>query len=155
MKSGKVVVVGPAEAGKSTLIRLLAEKAMNLEHRGRTVAMDHAVLRREGGVLCLVGVPGQHVFGAVREALATRSLGLVWVHPQGEPVDAVTVDLVRAGAPAPYLVVVNRRQAGGDGGDFEPPRSLPAPHGVIFCDLVKQPETRFSIEDAIWRMVSN
>ena len=62
MRRGKVLVVGAAEAGKSTLIKSLSPGAINLEVNGRTVAMDHGMLRRAGSSLSLVGVPGQQRF---------------------------------------------------------------------------------------------
>ena len=59
MKAAKVLVVGAGEAGKSTLIRALAPNAMNLAVRGRTIAMDHAMLEYDDCRLSIVGVPGQ------------------------------------------------------------------------------------------------
>lgn len=42
------MVVGPGEAGKSTLIARLCPGAINLHAGGRTVALDHGTLRAGG-----------------------------------------------------------------------------------------------------------
>lgn len=135
--AAKVIVVGPGEAGKSTLIERLVEGAVNLATNGRTVAMDHGMMRRGSARLSLVGVPGQPRFTAVREALAVGAAGAVWVHPEGEEVDPDTVGLLGSlAAPLPYLVYVNRRAGQPGGGAFRAPRSLPPPIAILGGDLV-------------------
>lgn len=110
MRSGKILVVGRGAAGKSTLVGALAENATNLQVGGRTVAMDHATLRKDGIVLHLVGVPGQERFAGVREALARGAAGAIWVHPAEDLApDPGTVSLLASLAALPYLVCVNRR----------------------------------------------
>ena len=109
MQLGKVLVVGAGEAGKSTLIACLSPTAVNLEVEGRTVAMDHATLTRNGARLSLVGVPGQGRFEVVREALAVGARLALWVHRAGEPADVASARLVGnlAALGVPYLVIVN------------------------------------------------
>ena len=70
--AAKLIVVGPGEAGKSTLIARLVDGAVNLAVGGRTVAMDHGMLRRAGARLSLVGVPGTDR-GSPRYARRCRS----------------------------------------------------------------------------------
>lgn len=136
--AAKLIVVGPGEAGKSTLIARLVDGALNLAVRGRTVAMDHGLLRRAGARLSLVGVPGQPRFAAVREALSVGAVGAIWVHPAGEEPDAGTAELLGAvrPAPLPYVVYVNHRAGAAVRRAFEPPRPLAPPVGVFAGDLV-------------------
>ncbi len=137
--AAKLIVVGPGEAGKSTLIARLVDGAVNLAVGGRTVAMDHGMLRRAGARLSLVGVPGQSRFAAVREALSVGAVGAVWVHPAGEAADAETAALLGATRPSPlpYLVYVNHR-AGEPArrGAFEAPPPLAPPLRVFAGDLI-------------------
>lgn len=138
LTAAKLIVVGPGEAGKSTLISRLVEGAVNLAVGGRTVAMDHGLLRRAGARLSLVGVPGQPRFAAVREALSVGAAGAIWVHPAGEEPDGETVALLGATSPAPlpYIVYVNHRAGGAVRGGFEAPPPLAPPQGVFVGDLV-------------------
>lgn len=128
MTAGKIAVVGPGEGGKSTLIRVLAERAMNLEVGGRTVGMDHGTLRRGARALSLVGVPGQDRFRVVQEVLLAGARGAVWVHPAGTSPAAGTAELVEllAARGTPYLVYVNQRAETG-GGEWGTPEQLPSP----------------------------
>jgi hypothetical protein len=133
-----VLVVGAAEAGKSTLIRALSPTAVNLAVNGRTVAMDHASLIRGERVLSLVGVPGQPRFQAVREVLAAGARCAVWVHRAGTPRDPATVGLVASLSQrgVPYLVLVNRWAGeGGEADGWSPAPAQAPPHAVLSCDL--------------------
>lgn len=103
---GKVLVVGAAEAGKSTLIGTLCSDAVNLEVGGRTVGFDHGILRRGDDKLSLVGVPGQERFAAVRDSLSAAVLSVIWVHKAGEDYCQMTAAMVGELA-APYIVFVN------------------------------------------------
>lgn|GEM_PF-726163 len=137
MRLGKVLVVGAAEAGKSTLIRALCPEAVNLEVNGRTVAMDHATLSRDGQVLSLVGVPGQPRFEPVREALAVGTRCTVWVHRAGTPSDPLTTSLVArlVDRQVPYFVYVNQHRSSTATG-WPAPAGLPPPEAVLEGDLL-------------------
>ena len=156
MGSGKILVIGRGEAGKSTLISALARDATNLAVRGRTVAMDHATLRRGGAVLHLVGAPGQSRFAAVREALSRRAHGVIWVHPawDTEPhreTVALLAGLTKTGAR--YLVCVNQQS---DRPSYEliHPRGLPAPESTFYGNLVKGERDFIArLVEEIWRLL--
>lgn len=109
MRAVKVVVLGPGEAGKSTLIARLCPDAINLHAGGRTVALDHGTLRAEGVCLHFFGVPGQERFAEVQETLLRGAhLGVVVV-AAGQQLDLLTrrwsESLTAAGVP--LLLVVN------------------------------------------------
>lgn len=154
MSRCKVVVVGPAEAGKSTLIRLLTERAMNVAVRGRTVAMDHGLLWRNGEMVTVVGVPGQPRFAPVREVLSQRARGAIWVHPAGQAPDQPTVELLNNDCRAvPYLVVVNQRDGEAGREAFQTPNGLRLPSHVIAGDLVTDVGLVETIKRAIWSWI--
>jgi signal recognition particle receptor subunit beta len=154
LKAAKILIVGAPEAGKSTLVRLVAERSLNLEHRGRTVALDHGILRSGPQTLSLVGVPGQERFAVVREALAVRATGAVWVHRPSASPDPSTVALLRGlGQEVPYLVLVNERRDDSPSTGFPAPADLPPPREVIHGDLLGDSTTRERLEAAMWRLV--
>lgn len=155
MRLGKVLVVGPGEAGKSTLIGALCPDALNLSVRGRTVAMDHASLRRNGHSVSLVGVPGQARFAAVREALAGGAVASVWVHRAGLPNDAATEDLVAqlAADGVPYLVYLNHHLSDQRDGEWVVPRSCPTPRVVVSGNLLHPGTSLERLQEELWAMV--
>lgn len=150
----KVVVVGPGEAGKSTLVSRVGSQPMNLSHRGRTVAMDHGTLLRGERRAYLIGLPGQPRFAPVREALLTGAAAVVWVHPEGDLADAWTLDLLAGPLNRlPYLVLVNRRKGAGVAQRFSAPPTLPPPREVLVADLFGDAAALKLVEEAIWRLL--
>lgn len=147
MPVAKLVVLGPGEAGKSTLISLLTRGAVNLAVGGRTVAMDHGALQVGDWRLSVVGMPGQARFAPVREALFRGAAAAVWVHPAGTEPDVSTVALLDSGnrAVPPYVVYENER--GGEPGEaFVAPLGVPAPRAIIRANLLS---TRPRLEELL------
>jgi signal recognition particle receptor subunit beta len=151
-----VVVVGPGEGGKSTLIRRLAgDGAMNLEVSGRTVAMDHGVLRHGDTEITLIGVPGQPRFAAVREALVIGARAAIWLHPAGQAPDAATVSLLQSAelCDRPYLVFVNTRD--GSAPTFIPVPSLKPPRGILCGNLIDSRADLEPLHEALADLLAN
>lgn len=157
MTSFRVVVLGPAEAGKSTLIAALCDDALNLEYQGRTVAMDHARLRRDDAVITMIGVPGQERFAPVREVLSARACGAVWVQTAGQEPDRPTTELVRNlgkdNRSFRYLVVINQRRDDRKDLAWSAPVGLPRPFEVIAGNLIDDKTLSRRIETALWSLV--
>lgn len=109
MRHRKVVVFGPGEAGKSTLIARLCGDAMNLHVGGRTVALDHGTFQAEGVCLHFFGVPGQPRFAEVQETLVRGAHVGVVVVSAGQEVDPLTRRWSErlAAAGVPLLLVLN------------------------------------------------
>ncbi|HRC84536.1 MAG TPA: hypothetical protein PK413_02880 [Thermoanaerobaculia bacterium] len=156
MIRAKVLVVGPAEAGKSTLIRTLCARSMNLAVGGRTVALDQAMLYQGGDSLLVVGVPGQPRFAPVREALAQGTSALVWVHPPGSAPDPSTVELLRFEplCDIPYVVFVNHKGVPTKSQPFRQPSSLPAPQKVFEGCFEPRGPILDDLESILWELVS-
>lgn len=152
----KIVVVGPGEAGKSTLIAALARRPMNLEVRGRTVAMDHGMIERGGSAISIVGVPGQARFAVVREVLARGAHGAVWVHPAGEVPDPTTVELLvgLASEGVPYLVFVNEREGAPPSDPFTVPRALPPARAVLRGNLLTAHHLLARLQEEAWKLIA-
>lgn len=155
MSHSKIVVVGPGEAGKSTLVALLCRNAVNLEVGGRTVALDHGTATRGALRLTLVGMPGQARFAPVRESLLAGAKAAIWVHPAGERPDAATVELLGRSELwwRPLLVVVNLRPDSAPCPLFEAPPTLPPPQRILSLDLGRSKLPEPTLVDAVWSLV--
>jgi len=149
---GKVLVVGAGEAGKSTVIELLSNSAMNLQVGGRTVAMDHATLSRDGQRMSLVGVPGQHRFAPVREVLSAGARAALWVHRVGAATDPSTAELVRhlIGWGATYAVLENDDDEGAERPGWVNPPGLPPPFERFRCNVLASPGARDRVARVLW-----
>jgi small GTP-binding protein len=154
VKVAKILVVGAAEAGKSTLINALSPDAMNLSTNGRTVAMDHAMVECSGIRLSFVGVPGQRRFRVVREVLARGAGVAIWVHRAGNPVDPETSHLVSALDGVPYLVYVNHNHRPTPDDGWQPPTSCPSPQSLISGNLLNPGHSLEVLLERIWVIIS-
>ncbi len=66
-----MVLYGKSEAGKSTLVRNIVPHAVNINHRGRTVALDYGTVQLGGCDFHFFGTPGQPHFKPVREVISS------------------------------------------------------------------------------------
>lgn len=157
MRTARLVVVGPGEAGKSTLVALVCRNAVNLEVGGRTVALDHGTAISRGRKLTLIGVPGQSRFAPVRESLAVGANGVIWVHPAGAPPDETTVDLLVGPelSGLPLLVVVNLRKGSPPASPFQPPPEVHQPRQILAVDLGRSTLPEPSLVEAVWSLVEH
>ena len=152
MTRGKVMIVGAAEAGKSTLIAALCPDAVNLEVRGRTVGFDHGTLRRGDDKVSIVGVPGQKRFAAVRESLSEGVLMAVWVHRAGERYCRETAAMMGQLA-VPFVLFVNHHGTTGPARASETDEIQRQPSAVLWGDLHHpRPGLLQDIEDALWKV---
>ncbi len=92
-------MVGPLQSGKSSYIKFLDEKALNVQVKGQnnkfyTVAMDLASLRLNGFDVFLFGTPGLLRFRVMRELICSGADGFVFVfdaaHPEKDD-DAISI----------------------------------------------------------------
>lgn len=87
----KIVITGPVNAGKSTLIRHISDTpvvftdeiatdAVADVKKRTTVAMDHGVLHADDGLeLHLYGTPGQRRFNFMWDILAVGAAGIIYL----------------------------------------------------------------------------
>ena len=73
----KIVVFGKGEAGKSTFIRSIIPNAVNIEHKGRTVALDFGDITLGGKKIHLYGTPGQTRFSVIRDIISSYTHGSI------------------------------------------------------------------------------
>jgi small GTP-binding protein len=73
----KVVVLGPASAGKTTFVHSLSGDALSVERMGTTVAMDRGTVTLDGVKVEVFGTPGQARFDPLLPTLASQAVGAI------------------------------------------------------------------------------
>jgi uncharacterized protein len=85
----KVLVTGPFNSGKTSLIHSASVKAVSVDRLGTTIALDHGHVKYEDFAVDLFGTPGQQRFDPILKLLGGEALGLIVVvsavDPKGFP----------------------------------------------------------------------
>jgi len=82
----KVLITGPHQSGKSTIVKAMSASAVSADSMGTTVAMDHGYLDYKGFACDLYGTPGQELFDPILYYLAEEAVAVILV------IDATAVD---------------------------------------------------------------
>jgi uncharacterized protein len=167
----KIVVTGPFNAGKTTLIRTISEVAIVGTERdvtdetksvkeSTTVAMDFGrITFDDDACLFLFGTPGQRRFEVMWEILSEGMIGFIVLvnAADGRSVDeaAHILDTFREYADVPYVIGVTHLDEAVEGvGDImEHVRSrLDAPEHVrvVPCDVRKRDDVKALILDTLY-----
>lgn len=133
MKVYKIVVTGPFNAGKTTLIKTLCEKILESDKRllvetvksTTTVALDFGLLRINDRHVRVFGTPGQRRFFFMWRVLAAGMDGYVLMVDSQDPkslMDAAFVyDYFRKNFPdKPHVISANKA----DGGNMIPEKVM-------------------------------
>lgn len=75
----KILVTGPYQAGKTSLVRALSTTSISAEHLGTTVALDHGYLNYKGYAADIYGTPGQEIFDPLLEYIAENAVAVILV----------------------------------------------------------------------------
>src|SRR5439155_3536851 len=75
----RILVTGPFNAGKSTVVRALSAKSDSIERMGTTVAFDYGNVNITGIEAEIFGTPGQERFELIFKIFAREVGGLVLV----------------------------------------------------------------------------
>ncbi len=107
----KVMVFGKGEAGKSTFIRSVIPNAVNIEHKGRTVALDYGDLQINGKKIHLFGTPGQARFNVVREVISIRADGAIMIFDGAAGLSNEDIQILREieELRVPFVGVLNKK----------------------------------------------
>ena len=81
----KILVTGPYNAGKSTTIQALSQKAVSVDVLGTTVCLDHGYVERKGFSVDLFGTPGQEKFDWILDMLSKTIFGVILVVDSTKP----------------------------------------------------------------------
>jgi len=83
----KIVIFGKGEAGKSTFLSTIIPDAININHRGRTIALDFGTYRHNGKVFHFYGTPGQARFDCLRDILAINAHHALMIFDSSLPLE--------------------------------------------------------------------
>lgn len=111
----RILVTGPFNAGKSTVVKALSEKAVSIERMGTTVAFDYGSVNITGIEAEILGTPGQERFEFIFKIFAREVSGVLLVidatRPDELPRAKQMLDLV--GPRIPYVVLANKTDLAG------------------------------------------
>ena len=106
----RILVTGPPNAGKSTVVHALCEDAMSVDRMGTTVAFDYGNVQVMGIEAELLGTPGQERFEFIFQIFAREINGVLFVLDGSKPGDLdrarQMMDLV--GRQTPLVVLANK-----------------------------------------------
>jgi len=81
----KILVTGPYNAGKSTFVHAISNKAISVDRLGTTVALDHGKVEYKGFTIDVFGTPGQERFDPILRVLGSEALGVILVVDSTKP----------------------------------------------------------------------
>jgi small GTP-binding protein len=106
----RILVTGPFNAGKSTVVKSLSEKAVSIDRMGTTVAFDYGNVNITGIEAEVFGTPGQERFEFIFKIFAREVSGVLLVVDATRPEELgrarQMLDLV--GPRIPYVVLANK-----------------------------------------------
>ena len=120
----KIVVSGALQAGKSSYIKALDEKALNVEAKARdnkyyTVGMDLGCVKLNGFDVFLFGTPGLLRFNVMRDVLIKGTDGVIFifdaVHPEKDEDAIIILNSIRKAVveDTPIVYLANKQDLAG------------------------------------------
>ncbi len=106
----RILVTGPFNAGKSTVVRVLCEKSISIDRMGTTVAFDYGSVNITGIEAEVFGTPGQERFEFIFRIFAREVSGVLLVVDATRPEDFERAKymLELIGPRIPYVVLANK-----------------------------------------------
>src|SRR5439155_975258 len=106
----RILVTGPFNAGKSTVVKAVSEKSISIDRMGTTVAFDYGNVNITGIEAEIFGTPGQERFEFIFKIFAREVSGVLLVvdasHPDELARARQMLDLV--GPRIPYVILANK-----------------------------------------------
>lgn len=81
----KILITGPFNSGKSSMVRQLSERSVSVDRVGTTVSLDHGHIESKGLVTDLFGTPGQEKFDWILKILSKDIWGLILIIDSADP----------------------------------------------------------------------
>lgn len=106
----RIMVTGPFNAGKSTVVKALCEKSISIDRMGTTVAFDYGSVNITGIEAEIFGTPGQERFEFIFQIFAREVSGILLVVDATRPEDfeRATHMLALIGPRIPYVLLANK-----------------------------------------------
>ncbi len=112
----KILVTGPFDAGKSTFVHALSNRAVSVDRLGTTIALDHGHLEYKGFSADIFGTPGQERFDPIIRLISGESMGVFLVVDSTNPADFVRakhmLEITKSYG-LPYVIVANKQDSPG------------------------------------------
>lgn len=112
----KILVTGPFDAGKSTFVHALSNRAVSVDRLGTTIALDHGHLEYKGFSADIFGTPGQERFDPIIRLMSGESMGVFLVVDSTNPADFVRakhmLEITKSYG-LPYVIVANKQDSPG------------------------------------------
>ncbi len=111
----RIMVTGPFNAGKSTVVRALCEKSISIDRMGTTVAFDYGSVNITGIEAEIFGTPGQERFEFIFQIFAREVSGVLLVVDATRPEDFERAKhmLALIGPHIPYVLLANKSDLAG------------------------------------------
>ena len=111
----RILVTGPINAGKSTVVKNLCNTSVNIDRMGTTVSFDYGNVSTMGLEAEVFGTPGQERFEFIFKIFAREINGILLVVDASRPEDLQKakkmLDLV--GGDQPFVVLANKSDLSG------------------------------------------
>lgn len=112
----KIVVTGPFNAGKTTFVHSLSNRAISVDRLGTTIALDHGHVDYKGFSADIFGTPGQKRFDPVIKLICGEAMGFFLVVDSTKPGDFARAEQMLEIAKScglPYVIVANKQDLPG------------------------------------------
>ncbi len=155
----KVVVTGPAGAGKSTFVHQVCDHAVSAEQQGVTVALDRGAIDQEGLRVEMFGMPGEARFDSLMEPIMANAVAVVLVVDATDPDSFERASYMLQGAldqGIQVIVAANKQDLEGALGPEEVGRRIGGPAGtdVLPCIAVDKANADLVMQKLVDRILS-
>jgi hypothetical protein len=108
----KILVTGPFNAGKSTFVHSLSTRAVSVDRKGTTIALDHGHIDYKGFSADIFGTPGQNRFDPIVKMISGEAMGVFLVVDSTNPENfnrAQQMLEITTGYGLPYVIIANKQ----------------------------------------------
>lgn len=108
----KILVTGPFNAGKSTFVHSLSTRAVSVDRKGTTIALDHGHIDYKGFSADIFGTPGQNRFDPIIKMISGEAMGVFLVVDSTNPENfnrAQQMLEITTGYGLPYVIIANKQ----------------------------------------------
>ncbi|MCX9013517.1 MAG: GTP-binding protein [Candidatus Methanoperedens sp.] len=112
----KIVVTGPFNAGKSTFVHSLSNRAISVDRLGTTIAIDHGHVDYKGFSADIFGTPGQERFDPIIKLISGEAMGIFLVVDSTNPEDFVRAKQmlkITKSYGLPFIILANKQDLPG------------------------------------------
>ncbi len=108
----KILVTGPFNAGKSTFVHSLSTRAVSVDRKGTTIALDHGHIDHKGFSADIFGTPGQNRFDPIIKMISGEAMGVFLVVDSTNPENfnrAQQMLEITTEYGLPYVIIANKQ----------------------------------------------